>query len=119
MRAASRGEIDRQLNRLDHGTGVGGVFSRYVEGSPVIGAGADEGQADGDVDGLIAREQFHRNQALIVIHGDDEIESAGEGSLSAPVATRRAGRGRGRYDPPVAAVGAPRPRSETDGSTRA
>lgn len=27
--------------------------------------------------------------------------------------------GRGRYDPPVAAVGAPRPRSETDGSTRA
>jgi hypothetical protein len=43
---------------------------------PLVGAGADDGQTDGDVHRAVASEQLDGDQALIVVHGDDAVELA-------------------------------------------
>jgi len=39
----------------------------------VVGAGADDGEADGHVHAAVEVEQLHRDEALVVVHGDDEV----------------------------------------------
>ena len=78
-----------------------------VEGGAVIGRGADEGQAERDVDALVESQRLQRDQRLIVIHGDGGVVSlarAGMETACRPDAGRSpriallAQRGQGRRD---------------------
>ena len=41
-----------------------------VEGGAVVGRGAHEGQAEGDVDAVVEGDGLDRDQRLVVIHGE-------------------------------------------------
>jgi hypothetical protein len=62
-----------QLDGAFHGAGVGSVAADDIEGGSVIRTGANDGQADGEVDRLIEGQQFDRDQALVVVHGDHQV----------------------------------------------
>ena len=47
------------------------VRPRQVQGRAVIHGGADDGQAQGDVDGVPEAQVLEHRQALVVIHGRD------------------------------------------------
>ena len=66
-----------------------------VERGAVIDAGAQEGQADGDVHPLLDAEILDRDQTLVVILGDDDVEFA----LARPHEDRVAGPGPAGIDP--------------------
>lgn len=70
-RLAAAGEVYGQGYGAAHGAGVGSVFSYDVEGGAVVWGGADDGEAEGEVDGLVEGEEFDGDEALVVIHGDD------------------------------------------------
>ena len=61
-----------------HAAFVGEALARDVEGGAVVGAGAEEREADGEVDGAVPGEGLQWCQALVVVHGDDEVK-AGRG----------------------------------------
>ena len=61
-----------------HVGGVGDVLAGDVEGGAVVDGGADDGDAEGDVDGGLEVDELHGDVALVVIHGDDEIEFAAQ-----------------------------------------
>ena len=73
VRAVARREARCECDGSLHRTLTGLVLSRDAESGAVIGARAHDRQAERDVDCLIPPEQFDRNEALIVIHRDDEI----------------------------------------------
>ncbi len=73
------GHGDCELYCREHGAGIGEVFASDVEGSAMVGAGADGGEADCDVDGCIAREELDGDEPLIVVHGDDQVIFAIQG----------------------------------------
>ena len=50
-----------------------------VERGAVIGAGAHERQAERHVDAVLDAEVLHRDQAVVVGHGDDDVELARHG----------------------------------------
>ncbi len=62
-----------------HAAGVGFVFAGDVEGGAVVGGGADDGEAEGDVDAAVEVEEFDGDEALVVVHGDDEVVVALDG----------------------------------------
>ena len=70
---AVAGELDGQFHRLDHRAGFSPVPAGDSEGGPMVGTGSKDGQAEGDVDGLVPTEQFHRGEPLVVIHGHHEV----------------------------------------------
>ena len=47
-----------------------------VERGAVIGAGADERQPERDVDAVLDAEIFHRDEAMVVRHGHNDVELA-------------------------------------------
>lgn len=49
------------------------ALPRDVERSAVIGRGADERQAQGDIDALVELQRFQRDQGLVVIHAQGRI----------------------------------------------
>ncbi len=55
---------------------VGHAFARDVKRGAVIGRGADEGQAKGDVDAPVEIQRLDRDQRLIVIHADRRVIAA-------------------------------------------
>jgi hypothetical protein len=59
---------------------VGGAETGDVEGGAVIDAGADEGQADGDVDAVFDPEVLDGDEALVVVLGHHGVEGSGAGS---------------------------------------
>src|SRR5512135_386889 len=59
---------ERVLYRRDHARRIRRAQSRDFERGPMIGRGADERQANRDVDRAIKLQGLERDQALIVIH---------------------------------------------------
>ena len=55
---------------------LGAAFSGNIKGRPMIDRGPDERQPERDVDRFAEGEAFDRNQPLIVIAGDDDLEVA-------------------------------------------
>src|SRR3990172_7535890 len=74
--AATLGELGGQQDRLYHAAWIRGAGARDVEGGAVIDRGADDGEADGDVDPPFEADQLQRDMSLIVVHGDHGIEFA-------------------------------------------
>ena len=52
---------------------AGEAFSRDGEGGAVIWRGAGLWQAEGDIDRFIEIQELQRDEALIVIHGEDGV----------------------------------------------
>ena len=88
-----RDQLDGQFDRAGHAARVGGVLARDVERRAVVGAGADDGQAHRHVHSPIASEELDRNQALVVVHGDDEVVLAASGVEEEGVGGEGAGGG--------------------------
>ena len=69
-----------QRARHAHGGGearrVGAAGAGDVERGAVVRAGADERQAERDVDAVLDAEVLHRDQAVVVGHRDDDVELA-------------------------------------------
>src|SRR5260221_314537 len=66
-----------------------------VVGDAVIGRGADDGQAERDVDRFFKVDELDRDEALIVIERDDGIEAAVEVIAEGRVGDVRAADGDG------------------------
>ncbi len=64
---------------------------RDIEGRAVIDRCAQDRQADADVDAAIKGEQLHRDVALVVVHGDDDVELAAGGAQKDGVGRLRIG----------------------------
>jgi hypothetical protein len=64
----------RHRNRRAHRARVGFVPTDNIKRRPVIRTGAHDRKPDGDVDRLVERQQFHRDQPLVVIHRHDGVE---------------------------------------------
>src|SRR5687767_9198728 len=60
-----RGEVERGEEAL----GARETFPGDVVGHAVVGRGAHDGEADGDVHGLLEVEELHGDQTLVVVHG--------------------------------------------------
>ena len=84
------GEARRQHDGLDQARGVGAILPGDVEGGAVIDRGADDRQAERDVDGGSEGEQLHRNESLVMVAGHDRVELAARGADEDGVAGNRA-----------------------------
>src|SRR5260370_42348612 len=82
--------------RLGPGGGVGASLAGDIVSRAVGHAGSHQGQADADVDGAIAAQQFHGDLPLIVIHGHDAGEFPFAGADEESVARPRAS----TFEPP-------------------
>jgi hypothetical protein len=74
------GEFNRQVDGRSHTSGVGFVSSHDIKRGSMIGTGAHNRKAERNVHCLIEREQLHRYQSLIVIHGDNGVVVAVAGA---------------------------------------
>ena len=70
----SSSHVGRKLNGLDHAARIGDTLTGNVEGGAVVGGGADDGQAEGDVDPPPTGVHFQRDETLVVIHGHHRIK---------------------------------------------
>ena len=84
----------RQPDRRNQAARIRDALARDVERGAVIDRGPDDRQAEGHVDRLTERKQLHRNQTLIVVAGDDDVEFAAGGAEEHRVARKRAMRRR-------------------------
>src|SRR2546430_1901182 len=66
--AAAVGKPAREPQRSDQAVRARNALAGYVEGRAVVRGGADEGQAERDVDGLVEGQHLGRDQRLVVIH---------------------------------------------------
>lgn len=64
----------------EHGAVIGDAAAGDVVGATVIGRGANDGKADSGVHPVSKAGEFDRDETLIVIHGDDNIEFATAGT---------------------------------------
>ena len=84
----------RELNRLSNGLKqtafIGFPGARYVKCSPVIDRRPHHWQTYRDVYAGLQSEHFHRPVALIVIHGDDQVEVAALRAIEERVSGERA-----------------------------
>ena len=55
----------------EHAAGAEGGFADLVQGDAVVGGGAEEGEAEGGVDGAVEVGPFDDGEALVVVHGED------------------------------------------------
>eukprot|EP00825_Cyclidium_porcatum_P024628 TRINITY_DN27010_c0_g1_i1.p2 TRINITY_DN27010_c0_g1~~TRINITY_DN27010_c0_g1_i1.p2 ORF type:complete len:246 (-),score=5.17 TRINITY_DN27010_c0_g1_i1:175-912(-) len=98
--------VDRHIQSGTHRSGIGPVPAHNIEGRSVIRAGTDDRQADGHVHAFVEREQLDRDQSLVVIHGQDGIKLAVQGTQEDGVGGERtmgvntlfAGHDHGRLD---------------------
>ena len=56
----------------------------------MVGRGADEGQAESDIDAVVERQRLDRDQRLIVIHPDGAIVARAGGGVEHGVGGQRA-----------------------------
>ncbi len=73
------GHLGRDPHGLFHASGIGAILAGDVEGGAVIDAGADDRNAERDVDRAFEIDQLHRNVTLVMILGDDQIVGAADG----------------------------------------
>ena len=66
MRAASRMAAMRLF-------GIGDALAGDAKRRAVVGRGADEGQAQADIDAAVEVQRLHRDQRLVVIHAEDRV----------------------------------------------
>ena len=64
----------------DHAGMLGDAAARDVEGRAVIDRGADEGQAERDVDGLAEREALDGDHRLVMVARNHGVELAARGA---------------------------------------
>src|SRR5207248_10300342 len=67
------GELRRQIDRSEHTGWARDAFAGDIEGGAVIGTGARERQAEGDVGAGMKGVQLQRNQALIMIQTESGV----------------------------------------------
>jgi hypothetical protein len=94
-------ELRGQKDGRDHALRVGDTPARDVERRPMIDRRPDNRETERDVDCAPERDQLDRDQSLIVIARDDDVE------LSAPGANKNSvgGERTGDVDAPGAAAG--------------
>jgi hypothetical protein len=51
-----------------------------IEGGTVINGGTDHGETDSDVNSSLNAKDLHRAVALIVVHGDNDVEVSPAGA---------------------------------------
>src|SRR6476620_5887202 len=78
--SGTAGKLRGQQNRRNHALGIGNAKARDVERGPVIDRRPHERQTQGDIDRMAECNQLHRNQSLVVITADHDIELAATGS---------------------------------------
>nr|GEU28139.1 2-octaprenyl-6-methoxyphenol hydroxylase, putative [Tanacetum cinerariifolium] len=71
----SIGHADGSADRRVHAAAVGQAepLAGQVERGAVVDRGADQGQAQGDVDAVAERGEFQHRQALVVVHGQHAV----------------------------------------------
>lgn len=67
------GNLRRHLQRRHEARLIGYALAGNAEGGAMVGRGADEGQAERDIDGIVEAERLGRNQRLIVIHAHRHV----------------------------------------------
>src|SRR4051812_22461398 len=65
---------------LDEAGGLGAALPGDIEGRAMRDAGADDRQAERDVDRSVETDRLERDMALIVVHRDHGVELAGHGA---------------------------------------
>ena len=73
----------------DQARRIGAAGAGDIEGGAVIGRGADERQAERDVDAIVEGERLDRDQRLIVIHADRAVVSLARGFVEHGVGRQR------------------------------
>src|SRR5215813_9908412 len=86
-----RCQARREADGLDQAGMIGDAAACDVERGAVIDRRTDDRQPERDVDGSTEREQLDRNQPLVVITGDDDVELAARGADEHGVAGPRPG----------------------------
>ena len=89
------GESGGLFEGFDEAAFVGGSLAGDVEGGAVVDRRADHRQAEGDVDAGFEAEDFDGGVALVVVHGDDDVEITAGGQIK-----KRVG-GEGALDEPA------------------
>jgi len=67
------GQLTGQSDGRLHGPAIGPVLAGNVEGRSVVRAGADDGQAQRDVDRGVEGQKLYRDQRLVVVHRHDPV----------------------------------------------
>ena len=80
----------RQPHRRNHTARIGDAPAGDIERRAVIDRRPHDRQTERDVHGLAERDELHRNQPLIVIAGDDDVELAADGAHENRVARKGA-----------------------------
>src|SRR5438270_4793995 len=88
--ARLRRESDGVAKGLDHAALVGLARAGDVECGAVVDGGAHEWKADGDIYPGLEAEDLYRTVALVVVHGDHEVEVAPAGAEKQRVGRERA-----------------------------
>ena len=74
-RLSDAAELLGRLDRDDEAGGRRDALAGDVERGAVVDAGADDRQAERDVDALVEAEVLDRDQALVVVLRDDDVEA--------------------------------------------
>src|SRR5262245_6495087 len=83
------GQAGGQQDSFYHATRVCNAFTRDVESGPVIDRGTDDWQSQRHVDSVPEREELHRDETLVVITRDDQVEFPAGGANENRVARKR------------------------------
>src|SRR3546814_9483953 len=75
---ARRRHPRRHRDRRDRRPRIGPAAARDVERRPVIGRGADDGQAERQVDAVVEMQRLERRERLIVIGAERSEEHTSE-----------------------------------------
>src|SRR6185312_7542565 len=70
---APRRHLAGELEGGDQAGRVGAAGAGDVEGGAVIGRGADEGEAERDVDAAVEIDRLDRDERLVVIHAEHGV----------------------------------------------
>ena len=88
---AACGHADGHAHSGLHIARVGAVLAGNVECGAVVDRGAEDGDAERDIDGALEVDELHRDVALVVIHRDDEVEFTADAAEKDGVRRVRAG----------------------------
>ena len=104
--------MHRQSDGRLHRSGAGAVLAHNVERRAVIHTGTDDRQSERHVDGVLEAQQLDGDQALIVVHGNDQVVPPADGVVEDRIGGERAlhvdallpGGGHGGLDEPFLLV---------------
>ena len=83
----------RHADRRHQACGARLAGAGEIVGGAVIDGGADDRQAEGDIDAVLEMQQLERDQPLIVVHADDRIVIPARGEVKEGVGAVRAAGG--------------------------